>query len=90
MTTPTDPALRSTVVDVLRGSERALNFRGIKAKVGASDWSLRMTLDYLVESGIVNRRGQKGVACVYWLSGREFDSGQPRGYDASALMQVWR
>ncbi len=84
-----DYELRATVVKVLQSSQHALNFRRIQAKAGGSDWNLRMAIDYLLVSGILCKRGRKGVTTEYWLSGREFESGKPRGYDASGLMQGW-
>lgn len=84
-----DYALRSTVVNVLRESKGALTFRALRERADGSDWLLRGALKYLIASGIVSKRGKTGVLCAYSLTGREFDSGRPRGYDASGLARVW-
>lgn len=85
-----DYELRSTVVQSLRDYGRPMAFRDLKLRAGGTDWNLRMALNYLIESDVVSKRGKSGVLCDYSLTGRAFDSGRPRAFDASGLMQVWR
>lgn len=86
-----DPTTMPAVVDALREAGKALSFTELQAATGRSSWLLRMAVDELYQERVIDTSVEpgRGHKMRYWLTGKDLPS-PSRGFDCSALAQVWR